>query len=99
VSVLIFFLLLGTVLLFAVCVGTLWWMLHAWRTPENYESTNSVGDDDVDTDRARMLAAPSPQHIKVSVSGSPGQLPESLVHAAQVPGVPHLVPLAPARAR
>jgi len=40
VSVLIFFLLLGTVLLFSVCVGTLWWMLHAWRTPENYESTN-----------------------------------------------------------
>lgn len=39
-SVLIFFLLLGTVVLFAVCVGTLWWMLHAWRTPENYESAN-----------------------------------------------------------
>jgi len=36
---LIFFLLLGTALLFAVCVGTLWWMLHAWRTPENYSST------------------------------------------------------------
>lgn len=43
-SVLIFFLLLGTVLLFAVCVGTLWWMLHAWRTPENYESTNFPTD-------------------------------------------------------
>lgn len=43
-SVLIFFLLLCTVLLFAVCVGTLWWMLHAWRTPENYESTNFPTD-------------------------------------------------------
>lgn len=38
------FLLLGTVLLFGVCVGTLWWMLHAWRTPENYESTNFSTD-------------------------------------------------------
>lgn len=43
-SVLIFFLLLGTALLFAVCAGTLWWMLHAWRTPENYESTNFPTD-------------------------------------------------------
>ncbi|MBJ2122471.1 glycosyltransferase [Arthrobacter sp. MSA 4-2] len=39
-SVLIFVLLLGTVMLFAVCAGTMWWMLHAWLTPENYESTN-----------------------------------------------------------
>ncbi|MHA7302186.1 glycosyltransferase [Pseudarthrobacter sp. MDT1-22] len=39
-SLLIAFLLIGAVLLFAVCSGTLWWMLHAWRTPENYESTN-----------------------------------------------------------
>lgn len=39
-SVLIFFLMFSTTLLFAVSVGTLWWMLHAWRTPENYESTN-----------------------------------------------------------
>jgi cellulose synthase/poly-beta-1,6-N-acetylglucosamine synthase-like glycosyltransferase len=40
VNVFVFFLLPGTVLLFTVCAGTLWWMLHAWRTPENYESTN-----------------------------------------------------------
>ena len=43
-NVLILFLLLGTALLFTVCVGTLWWMLHAWRTPENYESTNFTTD-------------------------------------------------------
>ena len=39
-NALIFFLLLVTGVLFTVCVATLWWMLHAWRTPENYESTN-----------------------------------------------------------
>jgi glycosyltransferase XagB len=25
--------------LFAISAGTLWWMLHAWRTPQNYMST------------------------------------------------------------
>jgi len=40
VGVLIFFLLLGSALLFAICAGTLWWMLHAWRTPENFQATN-----------------------------------------------------------
>ena len=39
-SVLIFFLLLASIVLFAICAGTLWWMLHAWRTPENFQSTN-----------------------------------------------------------
>lgn len=39
-SALILFLMLSTALLFAISAGTLWWMLHAWRTPENYESTN-----------------------------------------------------------
>ncbi len=27
------------VLLFAVSAGTLWWMLHAWRTPETYSGS------------------------------------------------------------
>ncbi|MCH6468623.1 glycosyltransferase [Sinomonas terrae] len=44
-SVLVLFLVLGAALLFVVCGGTLWWMLHAWRTPENYESTNFPVDD------------------------------------------------------
>ncbi|KHL01963.1 glycosyltransferase [Sinomonas humi] len=116
-SVMIVFLVLGAFLLFAVCTGTLWWMLHAWRTPENYESTSfpgdglptahsfsvivpcrdepyevmaatvqrllnqthgrveivvSVGDDDVETaERAWMLAALYPRHVKVSVNGDP----------------------------
>ncbi|SLK00109.1 glycosyltransferase [Arthrobacter sp. P2b] len=56
-SALIFFLLLGTVLLFTVCVGTLWWMLHAWRTPENYESTN-FATDSVSSQRSFSIIVP-----------------------------------------
>ena len=39
-NLLIIALFISTPLLFVVCVATLWWMLHAWRTPENFKSTS-----------------------------------------------------------
>jgi cellulose synthase/poly-beta-1,6-N-acetylglucosamine synthase-like glycosyltransferase len=39
-------LVLVSITLFGVAMGTLWWMLHAWRDPETLQATGFVGETD-----------------------------------------------------